>query len=133
MEHASICPKSRKMPLKDRISPVRNPNLAHPLPFLPGLLTPILSVRSVILLGRCREDHCGTRRQEAEGPPRRFRGQHLILPRCNQTRLKVRSAGCAAQPPLLGRRRNVCTLPLSIFCMTWFIGSLFMTAVSNIQ
>lgn len=57
-------PKSRKMPLKDRISPIRNPYLARPLPFLPGLLTPILSVRSSILLGQCREEHCRTGLQD---------------------------------------------------------------------
>lgn len=50
------------------------------LPFLPGLLTPILSMRSVVLLGRCREERRKTGQQEAEGPPRRSRGQHLILP-----------------------------------------------------
>lgn len=91
-----------EMPLKDRISPVRNTYFAHPLPFLSDLLTPILSVRSVILLGRCEEERCRSRRQEAKGPPRRSRGQYLILSRYGQMWVRVRSVGCAAQPPLLG-------------------------------
>lgn len=127
----SICPyrepKSREMPLKDRISPVRNTYFAHPLPFLPDLLTPILSVRSVILLGHCEEERCRSGRQEALGPPRRSWGQYLILSRYGQMWVRVRSLGCAAQPPLLGWRRNMCTLPVSIFCTTWFIGFWFMT------
>ncbi|KAE8285120.1 hypothetical protein D5F01_LYC16568 [Larimichthys crocea] len=126
VEHASLSVVLRvlkaEMPKKDRISPVRNTYLAHPLPFLPVLLTPILSVRSVILLGRRKKERCRTRRQEAEGPLRRSRGQHLILPRYGQSSVKVRSAGPATQPPLLGRWRKVRTLPLSIFCMAWFIG-----------
>lgn len=126
VEHASLSVVLRvlkaEMPKKDRISPVRNTYLAHPLPFLPVLLTPILSVRSVILLGRRKKERCRTRRQEAEGPLRRSRGQHLILPRYGQSSVKVRSAGRATQPPLLGRWRKVRTLPLSIFCMAWFIG-----------
>lgn len=107
-------PKSWEMPLKDRISPVRNTYSAHPLPFLPDLLTPILSVRSVILLGRCEEERCRSGRQEAKGPPRRSRGQYLILSRYGQMWVRVRSVGCAAQPPLLGRWRNMRTLPVSI-------------------
>ena len=63
-EHASPsdCPKSsREMHLKDRISLIRNPYLpTYFLSFLSGLLTPILSLRSVILLGRCREERCKT-------------------------------------------------------------------------
>lgn len=70
-----------------------------------------------------REESSRTRQQEAKGPPRRSRGQHLILLCYGQTRLKVRSVVLCGRPPLLGQRRNVRTLPLSIFCSTWFIGS----------
>lgn len=52
----------------------------HTFLFLPGQRSPILSVWSVVLLGRCREERCESGRQEAEGPSRRSGGQHLILP-----------------------------------------------------
>lgn len=98
-----------------------------PLLFLLGLLTPILSMGSVNLSGEYREEIWNTGWQEAEGLPRLSRGQHLILPHYGKTRLKVRFSGWAAKMLLLGSRRNVCTLPLTIFCLTWIIGFWFMT------
>lgn len=41
---------------------------------------------------------------------------------------KVRLEGWGTQPLLLGQRRKMCTHPLSIFCLTWFIEFWFMTA-----
>lgn len=118
-------PESREMLLKDRISPIRNTYLANSLPFLPGLLTPILSVRSVVLLGRLQG---GALQERVAGSLRPSKTLQGSAPHPTTLRIKVRSVCRAAQPPLLGRRRNVCTLPLSIFCLTWFIGFWFMTA-----
>lgn len=76
-----------------------------------GLLLPWESAgRSVLVVG-------------SWGSSKTLRG---LTPYPTTTRLKVRSAGCAALPLLLGQRRNVCTLPLSIFCLTWFISFWFM-------
>lgn len=77
------------MALKGRISPVRNTSFAHPSPFLLGLLTPILSVRSVVLLRLCQEALCSTGQQEAEGPLRRCRGRHLLPSLYRQMRVMV--------------------------------------------
>lgn len=113
------------MLLKDRISPIRNTYLANSLPFLPGLLTPILSVRSVVLLGRLQG---GALQERVAGSLRPSKTLQGSASHPTTLRVKVRSVCRAAQPPLLGWRRNVCTLPLSIFCLTWFIGFWFMTA-----
>lgn len=103
--------------------PVRNTYFASALPFLPGLLTPILSVRSLILLRRCQEERCRSGRQEAQDPPRRSRGQHLILPRYGQTWVKAHSAGCSAQPPLLGWRRMCAHFLCLFFAWPGLLGS----------
>lgn len=118
-------PKSREMLLKDRISPVRNTCLANSLPFLPGLPTPILSVRSVVLLGRLQG---GALQERVAGSLRPSKTLQGSASHPTTLRFKVRSVCRTTQPPLLGWRRNVCTLPLSIFCLTWFIGFWFMTA-----
>ena len=120
---------SREMSLKDRISQsgtITLPTL-H-LPFLLGLLAPFQSVGASPSLGMgAGRASAGAVWQEAEGPPRRSRGQQLILQHLGRTTLKVRSAGSAAQPLLLGQRRSACTHPLSIFCSTRVIGIWFMT------
>lgn len=108
------------MYLKDRISPILP---TRTLSFLLGLLTPILSLRFVNLLGQFREERHKTEWQEAQGPPRHYRGQLPLLHRNDHTRLKVWLSGWAALSPLSGRGRNVCKLPLSIFAWPGLLGS----------
>lgn len=79
------------MPVKDRISPTRNTYFAEqPLTFLPGLLTPILSASSVLLLG---EKCCRKRRflQDASGVND---SSYLAVVRCG--------SGSSLLPALLG-------------------------------
>lgn len=109
----------RSRALTRRISPLRNTYFAFPAG--PAGSYPVREVYHPpgTLPGEALQDGW----QEAEGPLRRSRGQHLLLSHSSQMWVMVRSAGCTAQPPLFRQRRNVCTLPLSIFCTTWFIGS----------
>lgn len=62
--------------------------------------------------------------QEAQVPPRRFRGQRLVLSGRGQMWVRVRSAACSSWRPLLrDRGGETCAHFLRLFSApTWFIG-----------
>lgn len=90
-----------------------------PSAFLPDLLTPILSVRSVVLLGLCQQGLSSSRQQEAEGPPRRSRGRRLHPSLYRQMWVAMALLGLHCSDG----GETVSTLPLSIFCTTWNIAT----------
>lgn len=88
------------MPVKDRISPARNTYFdEQPLTFLPGLLTPILSVSSVLPVGGLPG---GGVLQEAAGScktaSRVSDSSYLAVVRCGSGSGLLR---CASRRPLL--------------------------------
>lgn len=103
------------MLLKGRISPVRNTDFAHPRPFLPGLLTPILSVWTS-------SSWDSARTSSAAPGSRKRRVLQDVGGVSTSARLPVGRWGswlrCVAS--------IVHTLPLSIFCNLdycyWFMG-----------
>lgn len=103
------------MPVKDRISPARNTYFAEqPLTFLPGLLTPILSVSSVLLLGDSgRRSAAGS-----AGPCKTLQGSATrpIWLWSDVGQGPVCCLRFSASIVKRRRRRNVSALPPSIFC-----------------
>lgn len=98
--HLSRSPQSAEMPLKGRISPVRNTYFAHPSPFLPGL-TDSHPVREV-----CRPPGTlpgGDLSHRAAGSP----GSSKTFQRSASPPISADAgSGCAAWAPLLGWRWN---------------------------